>query len=164
MSMAEATEMTQYLTFSLGDELFALDIAKVREVLDYTTVTRVPRMPAYMLGVINLRGTVVPVVDLRSKFGTDVRGNSVNTCIIISEVLVDGKITVLGALADSVQEVVDLDLENIAPAPRIGSRLNTDFIKGIGRQNDRFIVMLDIDRVFSAGDLDTVTDRPGVPV
>jgi purine-binding chemotaxis protein CheW len=158
MAVAEMTQTTQYLTFKLGEELFALDIAKVREVLDFTLVTKVPRTPDFMRGVINLRGSVVPVVDLRLKFGMTRTENSVHTCIIISEVTVDGDTTVLGCLADSVQEVIDLGPEHIMPAPRIGTKLRTDFIKGMGKQNDRFVIILDIDQVFSAGDLALVQD------
>src|SRR5512147_552864 len=121
MSEAGITETTQYLTFKLDDEVFALDITKVREVLDFTTVTKVPRTPEFMRGVINLRGSVVPVVDLRLKFGMT---KTVNTCVIIVEVKVDDETTILGALADSVQEVMDLGPENIEPAPKIGTRLN----------------------------------------
>jgi len=156
--MAEAAimETTQYLTFTLADEVFALDITKVREVLDFTSVTRVPRTPEFMRGVINLRGSVVPVVDLRLKFGMSRTENSVNTCIIITEVTVDDDTTVLGALADSVQEVLDLDPGSIAPAPRIGTRLRTEFIRGMGKRDDRFIMILDIDRVFSADELSLV--------
>jgi len=153
MAVAEMTQTTQYLTFKLGEEMFALDITKVREVLDFTTVTRVPRTPDFMRGVINLRGSVVPVVDLRRKFNMALSEKTVNTCIIISEVTVDGDTTVLGALADSVQEVIDLGPEQIAPAPRIGTKLRTDFIKGMGRQNDRFVIILDIDKVFSVEEL-----------
>ena len=153
MATTTDTNTTQYLTFKLGEEMFALNIAKVREVLDFTTVTRVPRTPDFMRGVINLRGSVVPVVDLRRKFNMAISENTVNTCIIISEVTVDGDTTVLGCLADSVQEVVDLGQENIAPAPRIGTKLRTDFIKGIGKQNDRFVIILDIDKVFSVDEL-----------
>jgi len=153
MAAAAESIATQYLTFRLGEEVFALDITKVREVLDFTTVTKVPRTPDFMRGVINLRGSVVPVVDLRLKFGMTVSETTVNTCIIISEVTVDGDTTVLGALADSVQEVVDLERGNIAPAPRIGTKLRTDFIKGIGKQNDQFVILLDIDRVFSSDEL-----------
>ena len=159
MATATDTDTTQYLTFKLGEEMFALDIAKVREVLDFTTVTKVPGTPDFMRGVINLRGSVVPVVDLRRKFNMAVSENTKNTCIIISEVTVDGDTTILGALADSVQEVIDLGPEHIAPAPRIGTKLNTEFIKGMGKQNDRFVILLDIDRVFSADDLSTVHDH-----
>jgi purine-binding chemotaxis protein CheW len=152
------TETTQYLTFMLADETYALDIGKVREVLDFTTVTKVPRTPDFMRGVINLRGSVVPVVDLRLKFGMSRTENSVNTCIIITEATVDNDTTVLGALADSVLEVLDLDPGSIAPAPRIGSRLRTEFIKGMGKRDDRFIMILDIDKVFSAAELDSVAN------
>ena len=156
MAVAEMTQTTQYLTFKLGDEVFALDISKVREVLDFTTVTKVPRTPEFMRGVINLRGSVVPVVDLRLKFGMSKTENGVNTCVIITEVTVDGDTTILGALADSVQEVLDLDAEHIAPAPKIGTKLRTEFIKGMGKREDRFIIILDIDKVFSADELSLV--------
>jgi purine-binding chemotaxis protein CheW len=153
---ATITETTQYLTYKLGDETFALDITKVREVLDFTTATKVPRTPEFMRGVINLRGSVVPVVDLRLKFGMTRTENSVNTCIIITEVTVDGDTTILGCLADSVQEVLDLDEEHIAPAPRIGTKLRTEFIRGMGKRDDRFIIILDIDKVFSSDELATL--------
>jgi len=150
---AAIMEMTQYLTFRLGDEVFALDITKVREVLDFTAVTKVPRTPEFMRGVINLRGSVVPVVDLRLKFGMTRTENTVNTCIIITEVTVDGDTAVLGCLSDSVQEVLDLEPGNIAPAPRIGAKLRTEFIRGMGRRDERFIIILDIDKVFSSDEL-----------
>ena len=102
MSVTAISKTTQYLTFTLSDEVFALDISKVREVLDFTTVARVPRTPDFMLGVINLRGSVVPVVDMRLKFGMSATERSVNTCIIIVEIEIDGEITILGALVDSV--------------------------------------------------------------
>src|SRR5512136_522297 len=106
--MEEREQTTQYLTFKLDEEVFALDIGKVREVLDFTTVTKVPRTPEFMRGVINLRGSVVPVVDLRLKFGMAVTEKTVNTCVIITEINVDEETTLVGALADSVQEVIDL--------------------------------------------------------
>ena len=107
MSGAETAGTTQYLTYKLADEVFALDIRKVREVLDFTTVTKVPRTPEFMRGVINLRGSVVPVVDLRLKFGMPKTEKTVDTCVIITEVTVDNDTAVLGALADSVQEVLE---------------------------------------------------------
>jgi len=150
--------LTQYLTFLLGDEIFSLEISKVREVLDYTIITRVPRMPAYLQGVINLRGSVVPVADLRLKFGMPEADVTVSTCIIIVEAMVNDELVILGLLADSVQEVLELDQENIKPAPRIGTKLDTRFIKGMGRQNDRFNIILDIDRVFSSDEIDMVQE------
>jgi purine-binding chemotaxis protein CheW len=157
MNTAGAVETTQYLTYKLDQETFALDIAKVREVLDFTDVTKVPRTPDFMRGVINLRGSVVPVVDLKLKFGMPKTEKSVNTCIIISEVTSDGETTVLGALADSVQEVMDLDAEHISAPPKIGTNLNTEFIKGMGKHNDQFIIILDIDKVFSTHELALTT-------
>ncbi len=164
MSAAGIMETTQYLTFKLDDEVFALDITKVREVLDFTTVTKVPRTPEFMRGVINLRGSVVPVVDLRLKFGMSKTEKTVNTCIIIVEVKVDDETMVLGALADSVQEVMDLEPDHIEPAPKIGTRLNTEFIKGMGKRDDRFVILLDIDKVFSTSELAVVqaTHEAGV--
>lgn len=158
MSVSAITEMTQYLTFTLADEVFSLDISRVREVLDYTIITRVPRTPEYMLGVINLRGSVVPVVDLRRKFGMEATGVTVNTCIIIVDASVNGSTTVLGLLADSVQEVIELGRESIMPPPRIGTKLDTGFISGMGRQDNRFIIILDIDRVFSHDEIGAVQD------
>ena len=163
--MATTTsETTQFLTFRLDDEIFALDITKVREVLDFTTVTKVPRTPDFMRGVINLRGSVVPVVDLRLKFGMQATEKTVNTCIIITEVTVDNETVILGALADSVQEVLDLEAASIAPPPKIGTKLKTEFIRGMGRQNDRFIIILDIDRVFSSDELALVKQEEGSAV
>ena len=156
MATAGINETTQFLTFRLDEEIFALDITKVREVLDYTIVTKVPRTPDFMRGVINLRGSVVPVVDLRLKFGMSATESGVNTCIIITEVQVDNETIVLGALADAVQEVLDLDAGSIAAPPRIGTKLRTEFIKGMGKQNDRFIIILDIDKVFSTDELTSV--------
>jgi len=158
MGVSEIIETTQYLTFKLEKETFALDISKVREVLDFTAITKVPRTPEFMRGVINLRGNVVPVVDMRLKFGMTKTENTVNTCIIIVEIHLDGETTVLGALADAVQEVIELGSGQIEPAPKIGTRLKTDFIQGMGKQGEGFIIILDIDRVFSADELSLVQD------
>jgi purine-binding chemotaxis protein CheW len=156
MSEVGVTELTQYLTFKLDEEVFALDISKVREVLDFTSVTKVPQTPDFMRGVINLRGNVVPVVDMRLKFGMPMTEQTVNTCIIIVEVAVDGETTVLGAMADSVQEVLDLEPDQIEPAPRIGTKLNTDFILGMGKRDEEFIIILDVDKVFSVAELASI--------
>jgi len=158
MTTTGTVETMQYLSFKLEDEVFALDITKVREVLDYTTITKVPRTPEFMRGVINLRGSVVPVVDLRLKFGMTKTEKTVNTCIIIVEVMIDGEIGVLGALADSVQEVIDLGPEQIETAPRIGTRLNTEFIKGMGKRDGSFLILLDVDKVFSTDELALVNN------
>jgi len=139
----------QFLTFRLNGETFALEIGKVREVLDLTTVTKVPQTPDFMRGVINLRGNVVPVVDLRLKFGLPEAEQTVHTCIIIVEVALADETLVLGAMADSVQEVLELEPDQIQPAPRIGTRLNLDFIRGMGKNGDDFVMILDVDAVFA---------------
>ena len=162
MAETNSIETNQYLTFKLEDEVFGLAIGKVREVLDFTTITKVPRTPEYMRGVINLRGSVVPVVDLHLKFGLAQTEKTVNTCIIIVEISMEGEITVLGALADSVQEVVELEPEQIEPAPKIGTKLNTEFIKGMGKREEEFIILLDIDKVFSNEEL-TMVQRAETP-
>jgi purine-binding chemotaxis protein CheW len=158
MEEREQMEATQYLTFKLRDEVFALDIGKVREVLDFTTVTKVPQTPDFMRGVINLRGNVVPVVDMRLKFGLSQTEKTVNTCVIITEIEVDGETTVVGAMADSVQEVLDLEADEIEPPPKIGTKLNTDFIHGMGKRDNQFIMILNIDKVFSADELSEVNN------
>jgi len=156
MADIDNIDINQYLTFKLGNEVFGLAIGKVREVLDFTSVTRVPQTPAYMRGVINLRGSVVPVIDLHQKFDLSQTEKTVNTCIIIVEIEMDGETTILGALADMVQEVLDINPDQIEPAPKIGTKLNTEFIQGMGKHNDSFIILLDIDRVFSAAEMSAV--------
>ncbi|MFH1027646.1 MAG: chemotaxis protein CheW [Pseudomonadota bacterium] len=162
MSISTITETTQYLTFKLDEEIFALDVAKVREILEYTNITKVPQTPDFMRGVINLRGSVVPVIDLRLKFGMSSTEQTVNTCIIVTEVEMDGETILLGALADSVQEVNEMEPAQIEAAPHIGTKLNTDFIKGMGKQDNHFVMILDIDRVFSSDDLASISESsPG---
>jgi purine-binding chemotaxis protein CheW len=156
--METAIETGQYLTFKLEEEVFALDVAKVREILEEDAITKVPQTPDFMRGVINLRGSVVPVIDLRLKFGMGRSEKTVDTCIIVVEVQMDDEVIVLGALADSVQEVIEMEPEQIAAAPHIGTRLNIDFIKGMGRVDGRFVMILDIDKVFSTDEL-TVLDE-----
>jgi len=153
MSVSAITETRQYLTFRLGREVFATDVARVREVLDLTPITAIPRMPEFMSGVINLRGSVVPVVDLRLCLEMAKTENTRNTCIVVVEVLLDNEPTIIGALADSVEEVLDLEPDQIEPPPRIGTHLHTDFIRDIGRRDTQFVMILDIDRVFSADEM-----------
>lgn len=142
-------ESRQYLTFRLAKETFAVDVAKVREILDFVAITKVPQTPVFMRGVINLRGSVVPVVDMKLKFGMEPTEKTVNTCIIVLEVSIENETTIVGALADSVQEVVELDPSQIEPPPRIGMKLSIDFIKGMGKLNDDFVIILDTDKIFS---------------
>ena len=154
MAVTAITETRQYLTFKLADEIFAVDVEKVREILELTNITKVPQTPDYMRGVINLRGSVVPVMDMRLKFGMPESETTVNTCIIVVEVLHENEVVVIGALADSVQEVFELEPGQIEPPPRIGTRFNTDFILGMGKNDSQFIMILNIDRAFTSDELE----------
>jgi len=148
---------SQVLTFKLADEVYGVDIMSVREVLDFSSVTKVPHTPDFMVGVINLRGNVVPVVDLKKKFRLGDTVRTVNTCIIIVEVEIDGDSTVLGALADSVQEVVEFEHETIEDAPKIGTQLNTAFIAGMAKRDTGFVIILNVNAVFSMNEIGTYT-------
>ena len=154
------TETRQYMTFRLGDELFAIDVAQVREVLEVSQITKVPTAPAYMRGVVNVRGQATPVVDLRLRFGLPQGTDSVHTRIIVMELQLDGEGTVLGGVADSVHEVIELDPGNINPPPRIAMRWRTDFIQGMGKRGDDFIIILDVNAVFSSEELALVKEAP----
>ena len=156
METNELLEMSQFLAFKLESEVFAFDISKVREVLEFDTVTKVPQTPDMMKGVINLRGSVVPVIDLQIKFGMGETEKTVNTVIIIIEIDLDDTSTMIGALVDSVKEVMDLDSDHIEPPPKIGTKLNTDFIRGMGKQDGQFLIILDIEKVFSSKELEMV--------
>ena len=156
MSVADIIETVQYLTFKLADETFALDVSKVREILEQSNITKIPQTPDFMRGVINLRGSVVPVIDMRLKFGMSETEQTVNTCIIVAEVQLEDETVILGALADSVQEVIEMEPEQNEAAPHVGTRLNTDFIKGMGKVDNQFIMILDIDKIFSSDEMEAV--------
>lgn len=156
METALATASLQLLSFTLDEEIFAIEISRVREVLEFKGTTKVPRVPDYMRGVINLRGNVVPVIDLKRKFGIGTTEQGINTCVIIMEVDAGGEPIVLGALADAVREVFDLETANIEPPPKIGTRLDTAFIRGMGKYGEDFVILLDIDNIFSGEELSAV--------
>jgi len=158
----DADISAQYLTFNLDGEAFATEIAKVREVLEYAQITPVPRSPEYMLGVINLRGNVVPIVDLRLQFDMETAEVDVNTCIIIIEIEIEGTSTVLGVLADQVQEVIELRPEQLELVPSLGTRVKNEFIHAMGKIEDKFIIVLDMQHVFSAIQIENVTSSAGV--
>lgn len=143
----------QFLSFYLDNEQFALDVVKVLEVLDRTELTRVPRMPAFMRGVLNLRGTVLPVVDMRVRFSMGEIVETLDTCIIVVEVEVDGEPTALGAMVDGVDEVFELGPDDIEEPPRMGAKLATEFIEAMARKDEGFIIVLNADRVFSADEI-----------
>jgi len=146
-------EMTQFMTFKLGNELFAIGVGQVREVLEVSTITRVPTAPDYMRGVVNVRGKAIPVVDLRLRFGLPVVPDTVSTRIVVMELVLDGEVTVLGGIADSVHEVIELDPSTMNPPPRIAMRWKSEFIRGMGRRGDDFIIVLDVDAVFASDEI-----------
>jgi len=155
-------DINQFLTFTLGKEIFALDIETVREVLELTSITKIPRTPKFMRGVINLRGHAVPVVDMRLKLGMSQGEDTVDTCIIIVEIEFDGEFTVMGALVDSVREVFEMTPDSIEPAPKMGAAINAEYIKGMGRQNGQFIIIIDINKIFSAEELAVAKELVGL--
>jgi purine-binding chemotaxis protein CheW len=145
-------ETAQYITFKLGDELFAINVAQVREVLELPLITKVPTAPDYMRGVVNVRGKSIPVVDLRLKFGLPSTADTVNSRIVVLELELDGETTVVGGIADSVHEVIELEADQINPPPRIAMRWRTELIQGMGKRGEEFIIILDINRVFTSAD------------
>ncbi len=159
MSDTVQTADNQYLTFTLDGEQYAVEVGKVKEVLEFTDLTKVPRTHDFMRGVINLRGSVVPVVDLRLKFDMGKTEQTIDTSIVVMEVGIDSEVVVIGTLADSVQEVIGLNDQQIEPAPSIGTAIDNKFIRGIGKLEDRFIIILDIDRIFKDEELATVTEH-----
>ena len=154
--MSITTEPAQYITFKLGDELFAIDVAQVREVLELPPITGVPTAPAYMRGVVNVRGKAVAVIDLRAKFGLPRRADTLSSRIVVMELDLDGEPTVVGGVADSVHEVIELEAAQIEPPPRIAMRWRTELIKGMGRRGDEFIIILNLEAVFSLDELTAV--------
>jgi purine-binding chemotaxis protein CheW len=152
------TETCQYMTFKLGDELFAINVAQVREVLEVPQITKVPTAPQYMRGVVNVRGQSIPVVDLRLRFGLPKATETLQTRIIVMELSLDGEVAVLGGMADSVHEVIELEPGNINPPPKIAMRWRTEFIQGLGKRGDDFIIILDFNSVFSTDDLALVRE------
>ena len=139
----------QYLTFALAQELFAVDIHAVREIIEYGHLTSVPMMPPSILGVINLRGAVVPVIDLGLRFGGSATVIGPRTCIVILEIATGDGLRVIGMVVDAVSEVLELGADQIEPAPSFGNRIRADFIRGMGKVNDRLVVLLDVGRVLS---------------
>ncbi len=150
----EKLRTTQYLTFSLGGEIYALEVSCTREVVPYVGITPLPQTPEWIRGVINLRGSVIPVLDIKLKLGIGLTERTKQACILILEVVVDGEITVVGMLADGMREVLDVDLSEIEPPPRFGTRLSTSFIRGMGRRDEGLFIILDIEKVFRGKELE----------
>jgi purine-binding chemotaxis protein CheW len=152
------TQTGQYMTFKLGNEFFAIGVGQVREVLEVAHITRVPTAPPFMRGVVNVRGQATPVVDLRLKFGLSSAPDTVHTRIIVMELELDNEPVVLGGVADSVHEVIEIEPANVTPPPRIAMRWRTEFIQGMGRRGDDFIIILDVNALFCSDDLALASD------
>lgn len=163
-TISQTGNTRQYLSFVLDKELFAFEVLRVREVLEVSRITRVPKTPKFMIGVINLRGGVVPVIDLRLKFELPAGETTVETSIIILETQTDGEAMIIGALVDAVKAVIHLEATDIEEAPKVGMRLGREFIAGIGKKGDHFIILLDSDRVFSKTEMDLFSDAREAPV
>lgn len=152
-ALATEEPARQYLTFLLGGEMFAIGILNIKEIIEYGNLTEVPMMPEFIRGVINLRGAVVPVVDLSARFGRKRTGITRRTCIVIIEVEADDGTQDVGVVVDSVSEVLEIPSGEIEPAPSFGTRIRADFIAGMGKVNGKFVIVLSVDNVLSLDDL-----------
>ena len=158
----EAVEQQQFLTFLLAGEEYAIGILKVKEIIEYDTVTTVPKTPKWIRGVINLRGTVVPVVDLAVKFGLADSPVLKTTCIIIVETLLGDSLTTMGVIADAVCQVMDTFPNDIRPVPEFGTGVKVDYLLGVTQLGKRFALLLDIDKILSADEPLNLNDLPTV--
>lgn len=164
--MSQIDILKSFLTFRLGEELFAANVGKVLEILEIPKITKVPRSPNYMRGVINLRGSVLPVIDTRSKFGLPQIEDTINTCIIVLSIAAEGQDITIGAICDAVQEVIEIEENQIQTPPNIGSKYKTEFIDGMVKNEDLFIMILNLDKVFSnneASILQEIVDKSQEP-
>jgi purine-binding chemotaxis protein CheW len=142
-------EIAQYLTFLLSGEMYAVGILNVKEIIEYGQLTEIPMMPAFIRGVINLRGSVVPVIDLAARFGGHQTETSRRTCIVIIELTEGDEHHDIGVVVDAVSEVLEVSSADIEPAPAFGARIRADFIEGMGKINGKFVIILDIQKVLS---------------
>src|SRR5271169_2210689 len=156
----EASEQHQYLTFQMSEDEYAVGISHVREIIEYSVVTRVPKAPAWIRGVINVRGSVVPVVDLAVKFGVAARPVSKTTCIIILEIKLDGEDSIMGVIADTVNEVTSFTAENIAEAPSFGTRVRVKYLLGMAKVGKKFALMLDIQKLLTGEEMVRLGEVP----
>jgi len=156
MALAPAgssTQLGQYLTFMLGTEVFAIGILSIKEIIEYGALTAVPMMPDCIRGVINLRGAVVPVLDLSVRFGKGANDVTKRTCIVIAEVQSLGERHDIGVVVDAVNAVLDIAAGDIEPPPAFGARIRTDFIQGLGKVNGKFVILLNVERVLAVAEL-----------
>lgn len=154
---AEA-QIDQYLTFMLGGEVFAIGILSIKEIIEYSTLTEVPMMPACVRGVINLRGAGVPVIDLGVRFGREPAPVTKRTCIVIIEIMVNDERQDFGVVVDAVNEVLEIPTADIEPPPSFGARIRTDFMRGMGKVNQKFVILLDVDHVLALDELAALDD------
>lgn len=154
----------QYLTFLIGKESYAIGILRIKEIIEYAELTAVPMMPGCVRGVINLRGAVVPVLDLAARFGSAPAVPTRRTCIVIVEIRAGEDATQdLGVIVDAVNEVIEIPASEIEPAPSFGARIPESFIEGMGKVAGRFVILLDVDRVLCADDIVGIAAAPGAP-
>jgi purine-binding chemotaxis protein CheW len=153
---ATAQQASQYLTFLLGTEPFAIGILGIKEIIEYGEITSVPMMPACVRGVINLRGAVVPVLDLQARFGRSPSAVTKRTCIVIVEIASEQLRQVVGIVVDAVSEVLDIPESDIEPPPPFGTRIRADFIRGMGKVRGKFVILLDVHKVASFDEIDAI--------
>lgn len=159
MTDTNIAKITSYLTFKLGDEEFAAHVGKVLNILEMTKITEVPKSPNYMTGVINLRGSVLPVIDTRIKFGMTPTEYTASTCIVVMDIDLEGESVHVGALVDAVQAVIEIEHDQIMPPPSLGNKYRSEFIEGVANVNDTFVMILNMDEVFSSEDLMDLTGK-----
>ena len=150
------------MTFMIGNDAYAIGILSIKEIIEYTTMTEVPLLPACVRGVINLRGAVVPVMDLQVRFGQTPSPVTKRTCIVIVEVLGPEGQQVMGVVVDAVNEVLDIDASDIEPPPAFGTRIRTDFISGMGKVRGKFVILLNVNRVLDLDDLQAMSEALSV--
>lgn len=156
-----AEDRAQYLTFRLGAELYAIGILNIKEIMEYGAITTVPMLPAFIGGVINVRGAVVPVIDLLARFGKGASQVTKRTCIVILDLETEGEMQSVGVMVDSVSEVVEILAADIEPAPTFGAGIRADFIRGMGKIAGKFVVILDVGRVLSVEEISALAQASG---
>lgn len=159
--LASAGEANQYLTFNLSGEMYAVGILNVKEIIEYGSLTEIPMMPPFVRGVINLRGAVVPVIDLAARFGGKASDIQRRTCIVIVEIPQEDGKQDIGIMVDAVSEVLEIPGNEIEPPPSFGARIRADFIAGMGKVNQKFVIILDIQRVLSVDEMATLAGIGG---
>jgi purine-binding chemotaxis protein CheW len=160
MSTETDKGLQTYLSFKLNEEVFAINVSMVINILEMSHITRIPKSPDYMKGVINLRGTVLPVVDMRIRFGLPEKEVTIDTSIIVLSIDLNSEPLRIGILVDSVMEVLELQADEIVPSPAIGSKYNSNFIEGMWRKDESFIMILDIEKVFSTDQIIDFNEHP----